>query len=103
MKDNFEKEFIDMFKKLRDMLEYSYNDLSYRVDLIINNRETNIHLIESTLDNILSNFIDERFYDLFLKLCNYYKLVNEKNALDYMYIYYEEIGEYKEEIDDKIR
>lgn len=98
-----EKEFIDLFKSLNKMLDYSFVELSNTTNTIINNKSTNTHLIESVLDLILSNFIDERFPPLFLKLCNYYRIVNEENALDYMNIYNEEINEYMEDKHDKIR
>lgn len=98
-----EKEFIDLFKSLNKMLDYSFVELSNTTNTIINNKSTNTHLIESVLDLILSNFIDERFHLLFLKLCNYYKIVNEENALDYMNIYNEEISVYTEDKHDKIR
>lgn len=97
-----DKEIIDIFKSLNKMLDSSYIELSSITDTIINNKSTNTHLIESVLDLILSNFIDERFCALFLKLCNYYKTVNEEYALDYMNIYNEEMNEYEDE-NDKIK
>ena len=90
---------MNMARSLNELYKTMYALYVPEVNRIIKNKITDIDTIESCLDNLLNVPTDE-CYDLFLRLCTYYKNINEKSAKEYIEIYkelYLDAEEIKEE------
>lgn len=82
------EDIIRMAKELNELYKTMYVLYSPEVNRIINNKITDIHTIESCLDNLLNAPTDD-CYELFLKLCSYYRTINKLSADDYLKVYKE--------------
>ena len=90
---------IEMARSLNELYETMYSLSAKDVERIIKNNITDEYQIETCLDNLL-NCPTDKCYDLFLKLCVYYKKINKKASEEYISIYkelYLDDLEYKEE------
>ena len=95
-------------KRIANSLNNLYKTMfalySPEVNRIIKNKITDKKTIEFCLENLLNAPTDE-CYDLFLKLCSYYKNIDSKSANEYLEIYkelyFEEEDIFKEPITKK--
>ena len=83
---------MELAKGLLACYEEAYNIYSKEVDIIINNKITDINYIERTLDYIFSIYTEKGF-NLYIKLLLYYRTVDLEGAKDYL----EFLKEYREE------
>ena len=90
------EDIINMARELNELYKTMYVLYSPEVDRIIKNKITEIPTIESCLDNLLNVPTDD-CYDLFLKLCSYYRTINKASADDYLEVYKELYLDDKEE------
>ena len=86
-------------KELMECYDKAYNIYKIDVDNIINNKITDIHYIEQTLDNCLDIYIDKGF-NLFMKLLMYYSEVDLEKSFAYVDIVKEDR---KEEYDEYVK
>ena len=77
-----------MARELCELYKTAYAIMQPRVTRIIKNNITDNNEIERCLDDLL-NYPTDDCYDLFLQLCNYYKKINSKTAIEYLEIYKE--------------
>ena len=82
-------EIIKLCKELMSLYEKAYYLYEPRVNLIIENKITDINYIENTLDYVMDIYTEKGF-NLFLKLLLYYSTVNYNNAKDYLEIFKEQ-------------
>ncbi len=97
--------FLDMARSLNELYKTMYALYAPDVERIIKNNIIDEDQIESCLENLLNCPTDE-CYELFLKLCTYYKKINKKSAEEYIEIYkelYLDDEEYEEESTTKKR
>lgn len=71
-----DKELGDAIQRLEQLKKVFLIELKQDVLYIIDNKITDEHYIESTLDMLLNFYDDERFLDLFWKLINYTESFN---------------------------
>ena len=77
------KYLINLIEELDILYEDIYNYYEPLVLESINNNIKDINLIEDYLDNLLS-IPTEKSHNLYMRLCDYYKSINEKNSLFYI-------------------
>ena len=82
------EDIMHMARELNKLYKTMYVLYSPEVNRIIKNKITDTSIIETCLDNLLNVPTDD-CYDLFLKLCSYYRTINKLSADDYLEIYKE--------------
>ena len=80
--------------EIKTMMENHYYHLKYITESIIQNKETNIHKIELTLDMLLNcyYYVNEAKVSFF-KLCDYLETLDKEAAIDYREIFEQDFGE----------
>ncbi len=82
------EDIMNMARELNELYKTMYVLYSPEVNRIIKNKITDTSIIETCLDNLLNVPTDDS-YDLFLKLCSYYRTINKLSADDYLEVYKE--------------
>lgn len=85
----------ELIKKLIELNELEYKFILEDVDYILSNNIKSVKKIENVFDRMLNiAFLDsEKVKDIYYILLDYYKQINEENALEYNNFFLEIINE----------
>lgn len=85
----------ELIKKLIELNELEYKFILDDIDYILNNNIKSVKKIENVFDRMLNiAFLDsEKVKDIYYILLDYYKQINEENALEYNNFFLEIINE----------
>lgn len=90
-----EKELPNLLKELKELQDKQFQMLEQKVNYIISNEITNISIIEDTFDGLLSLVLwqIDNLKELYFKLLDYTKKINQEVSDEYKNYYFEAIGE----------
>lgn len=90
-----EKELPNLLQGLKELHDKQFQMLEQKVNYIISNGITNINIVENTLDELLSLALwqIDNLKELYFKLLDYTKKINQEVSDEYKNYYFETIGE----------